>query len=113
MEIVAQLKSLQPVVEKGTFKSRKVWAVLPDEKYIQTLEFELHQDKVDILNGVAPGSEVKFYLNLRGREWTGTDGVVKVFNSFVCWKVDVLTVEPLTTKVFTPSLPKDDGDLPF
>jgi len=111
MEIVAKLKALQPVVEKGSFKSRKVWAVVPDEKYPQTLEFELHQDKVDLFENVGIDSEVKFYLNLRGREWTGTDGVTKVFNSFVCWKVDVLSKVDGTSP--EPALPDANEGLPF
>jgi len=110
MEIVAKLKALQPVVEKGSFKSRKVWAVVPDEKYPQTLEFELHQDKVDLFENVGIDSEVKFYLNLRGREWTGTDGVTKVFNSFVCWKVDILSTQGTAP---APALPDANEVLPF
>jgi translation initiation factor IF-3 len=36
---------------------------------------------------------VKVFINLRGREWTSPEGVVKYFNSIQGWKVDVLESE--------------------
>ncbi len=92
MEIVAQLEQLQPVVEREKFKSRKVWVTTEwDGKYPQTIEVELQQDKVDLLNDTPVGSEIKLYINLRGRKWTKPETqVTSVFNSLVAWKVDIL-----------------------
>ena len=88
MEIKAILKAVQPVVDKGDFKSRKIWLTVPDEKYPQTIEVECQQAKVDLFDGVAVGAPIIAHCNLRGREWTDPQGVVKVFNSLVCWRVE-------------------------
>ena len=92
MEIIAKLKKVHEVVQATeTFKKRLIWVTTEfDGTHPQTVEVELHQDRVDIFSGVGVGSEVKLYLNLRGNEWIGKDGVPKVFNKLVCWKVDVL-----------------------
>lgn len=118
MEIIAKLKALQPVVEREKFKSRKVWVVVPDEKYPQTLEFELHQDKVSMLDNIGIGAEVKFYLNLKGKEVECKDSIVRVFNSLVCWKVEALSSGDIpTAQVQTAfpaaALPEHTDDLPF
>jgi single-strand DNA-binding protein len=88
MEIKAILKALQPIVERGDFKSRKVWLTVPDEKYPQVIEVEVQQSKVDMFDNIAVGAPVLCHINLRGREWTDPQGVVKVFNSLVCWRVE-------------------------
>ena len=105
MEIKGKLKAIQPLVEKSNFKSRKIWLTTEDNPtYPQTIEIEVQQDKADMFANVAIGAEVNCHINLRGREWTGADGVVKVFNSLVCWKVDgVAYTKP--AEAATPSAP--------
>jgi hypothetical protein len=89
MEIKCKFKQQNDVVERGTFKSRKVW-VIDDENadYPQTIEVEVAQDKVNLFNNFRPGQPLTLSINLRGREWTDpkTD-VTKVFNTLQCWKV--------------------------
>ena len=111
MEIKAILKAVQPVVEREKFKSRKVWLTVPDEKYPQVIEIEVQQAKIDLFNDVAIGAPVLVHLNLRGREWTDPQGIVKVFNSLVCWKVeaDGSAPGPMQPTV----LPAEDSQLPF
>jgi len=88
MEIKCKFKQQNDVVERGTFKSRKVW-VIDDENadYPQTLEVEVAQDKVNLFNNFRPGQPLTVSINLRGREWTNPQGEVKVFNTLQCWKV--------------------------
>jgi len=122
MVIQAQFKQQQEVFERGAFKSRKVWLTMPDDKYPQTLEVELHQDKVDMFAGLIPGTPVTCHLNLRGREWTNPQGEVKVFNTLVCWKAD-FDSRSATAKAIYPSDTQQtdvekkktyaDDDLPF
>ena len=89
MEIKCKFKQQNDVVERGTFKSRKVW-VIDDENadYPQTIEVEVAQDKVNLFNNFRPGQPLTVSINLRGREWVDpkTD-VTKVFNTLQCWKV--------------------------
>lgn len=89
MEVKAKLEQLHDVVERGNFRSRKVWVTTEDNpQFPQTIEIELQQNKVDIMNGIAIGAQVILHLNLRGRKWTNPEGgKVSVFNSLVCWKV--------------------------
>lgn len=88
MEIKCKFKQQNDVVERGTFKSRKVW-VIDDENadYPQTIEVEVAQDKVNLFNNFRPGQPLTVSINLRGREWTNPQGEVKVFNTLQCWKV--------------------------
>lgn len=88
MELKCKFKQQNDVVERGTFKSRKVW-VIDDENadYPQTIEVEVAQDKVNLFNNFRPGQPLTVSINLRGREWTNPQGEVKVFNTLQCWKV--------------------------
>lgn len=88
MDLKCKFKQQNDVVERGTFKSRKVW-VIDDENadYPQTIEVEVAQDKVNLFNNFRPGQPLTVSINLRGREWTNAQGEVKVFNTLQCWKV--------------------------
>jgi len=136
MEIKCKFKQQNDVVERGTFKSRKVW-VIDDENadYPQTIEVEVAQDKVNLFNNFRPGQPLTVSINLRGREWTNPQGEVKVFNTLQCWKVtsDVVdqqeeeeaptmkaapkkkagNIEKKFQEEFINQLENDNNDLPF
>ena len=118
MELKATVKKVLSTVDRGTFKSRKVWLVVDEDlKYPQTIEVELQQDKCEMFK-VTEGSTITAHLNLRGREWTKPEtGITSVFNSLVCWKWDVLVAAPAEVQSVAPSAPvatvEDLGDLPF
>jgi hypothetical protein len=92
MELIGKLKKVNNIVERGEFKTRKVWFTTEwDSKYPQTVEVEVQQDKVNLFLTTPLDSEIKLYINLRGREWTKPETqVTSVFNSLVCWKMEVL-----------------------
>jgi hypothetical protein len=107
MEIKCKFKQQNDVVERGTFKSRKVW-VIDDENadYPQTLEVEVAQDKVNLFNNFRPGQPLTVSINLRGREWTNPQGEVKVFNTLQCWKVTSdVTDQQEEESIFKPGDP--------
>lgn len=112
MEIKAKFKSQQDIIERANFKSRKVWVITEDNpEYPQTIEVELQKDNVGKLEGVTPGTELTMQINIRGREWTKPEtGVVSVFNSLVCWKVEIGALAP--APVEETKVP-DTSDLPF
>jgi len=124
MELKATVKKVLSTVDRGTFKSRKVWLVVDEDlKYPQTIEVELQQDKCELFK-VTEGSTITAHLNLRGNEWTKKEtGITYVFNSLVCWKWDVLVAaqeasfaEIAQAQSVAPSLPVaeyDPKDLPF
>lgn len=119
MEIKGQLKALQPIVERGEFKSRKVWITTDaDTKYPQTVELEVSGNSIDIFDNVAIGATVVCHVNLRGREWQPAEGPAKVFNTLACWRIEVAGQTagpaPASQQGFgSPELPEDDGKLPF
>ena len=121
MELKAKFKKQLDVVVKSDFKSRKVWVTTEDNPdYPQTIEVEVHKDKVDMFNNISEGAPVTLHINLRGRTWTGTDGIEKVFNSLVCWKVEadsnaVPYAPAVANNVADCPPPKleDTGSLPF
>ena len=113
MELNAKFKKQLEIVERGNFKSRKVWVVTEDNpQYPQTIELEVNQDKCDLFNNIAEGAPVKVYVNLRGREWTNPEGKTSVFNSLVCWKAEALPGSDKVAENVT-NAPDEKDDLPF
>lgn len=117
MELKATVKKVLATVDRGTFKSRKIWLVVDEDlKYPQTIEVEVQQDKCEMFK-IAEGSTITAHLNLRGREWTSPEGKTSVFNYLVCWKWDVLVAAPAEVHSIAPTAPvttvEDLGDLPF
>ena len=55
--------------------------------YPQPLQFELVQDRCELLDSFQKGQEVEVHFELRGREWTSPQGQVKYFNSLQAWKL--------------------------
>jgi hypothetical protein len=116
MELIGKLKKINDVVDRGDFKSRKIWITTEDNpQYPQTIEVELQKDKVDMFNRISIGAPVTLHINLRGREWTPKDGDTKVFNTLVCWRVEAGHVaKPIDTSMELPETTDDNGEqLPF
>ena len=59
---------------------------------------EMAKKSMDLLDNIAIGTKVTCTIDVGGREWTNKEGVVKYFNSIMCWKIDL---EPETQgKIF-------------
>ena len=100
------------------------FVVETSEQYPQVLELQCTQDKADnLIKFNKVGDNVDCSINLRGREWTNKEGVVKVFNTIEAWKVfkaepDTTAINAATAKIdatFAPAtdLKVADNDLPF
>jgi len=63
----------------------KEFVVKTAENYPQLLRLELVQEKIEALNGVPVGNEVKAFFSIRGREWND-----KVINSLRCYRLEPL-----------------------
>lgn len=105
MELKCKFKQQNDVVDRGKFKSRKVW-VIDDENadYPQTIEVEVAQDKVNLFSDFRPGQPLTLSINLRGREWTNPQGEVKVFNTLQCWKVTTDEVKDQQEEEAAPTM---------
>jgi len=111
MELIAILQQVHAVEQvTETFKKQKIWVTIPGE-YPQDFEIELQQAKAGSLTAPV-GSEIKFYLNLRGRKHT-KDGVTRLYNTITAWKIEVLK-EGEAQVAATQTAPVDESqDLPF
>lgn len=87
MELSGKIKEVQKQQERGNFKFRNL-ILTTDEQYPQSIEVQFVQDKCGILDSYALGDTVKVGINIRGREWTDPQGVVKYFNTIQGWKIN-------------------------
>jgi len=87
MEVKGKIKfigSTQQVSDK--FSKREI-VVSTDEQYPQHISIEFNQDKCAILDKYRVGENVEVGINLRGREWTDPQGLIKYFNSIQGWNI--------------------------
>ena len=87
MEVKGKIKFIgatQQVSEK--FSKREI-VVSTDEQYPQHISIEFNQDKCAILDKYNVGENVEVGINLRGREWTDPQGLIKYFNSIQGWNI--------------------------
>lgn len=87
MEFQGNIKRIgqtQQVSEK--FKKRE-FTVTTGDTYPKTIQFELHQDRTDLIDAFKVGDLVNVKFNLRGREWTNPEGEVKTFNTLQAWAI--------------------------
>ena len=89
MEIKGRIKKISETVQiSERFRKREFvveYASNPD--YPQTLQFEMVQDRCELLDSFQEGQQVEISFDLRGREWTNPQGQVKYFNSLQAWKL--------------------------
>jgi hypothetical protein len=102
---IKRVNAEQVVSDK--FRKRTAHIEVKEGEYSQVLEIQFTQDKCDLLNTVAVGQAVSIDINLRGREWTGNDGVLKVFNTIEGWRIAV------TSEAQPPISDGINDDLPF
>jgi len=87
MEVKGKIKfigSTQQVSDK--FSKREI-VVTTDEQFPQHISIEFNQDKCAILDKYRVGENVEVGINLRGREWTDPQGLIKYFNSIQGWNI--------------------------
>ena len=134
MQILGTIKVIKPIQQVSATFSKREFVIETNEQYVQTIQLELHGDRVDIIDSFAEGQEVECHLNLRGRMWVNPQGEEKYFNTIVCWKIQVPnsqsappstqqrspstapTFEPVNEQPFQPQSDGDDdenSDLPF
>ena len=122
--------TVKKVTDLQTFNSgfqKRELILMTEEQYPQPISIEFLQDKADLASKFAEGDRVKVGINIRGREWTSPDNVVKYFNSIVGWRIekldnDAVSAEPTSaphsntpqesTKA-TDVFAEDEDDLPF
>lgn len=61
-------------------------------QYPQHIQFQLSNQRTDLLNGFTTGDMVAVHYNLRGKEYTNSANETKVFNTLDVWKIERLQV---------------------
>ena len=121
--------TVKKIGETQTFASgfqKRELVLETDEQYKQYLSVDFLQDKIDLLNNVSEGENVKIGINIRGKEWTNPQGEVKYFNSITGWRIEKVSSENTNTQAPQPNtfekpapitnenpFGDEDQDLPF
>ena len=120
MELQGTIKKISDTQTFASGFQKREAVILTQEQYPQPINVEFLQEKINLLDNVSEGDNVKVGINLRGREWTSPDGQVKYFNSLVGWrleKINDMGNEP--TQAAQPSnatssqTPAKDNENPF
>jgi len=89
MEIKGKIKKISETAQiSERFRKREFvveYGSNPD--YPQLIQFEMVQDRCELLDPFEVGQYVEVFFDLRGREWTNPQGEVKYFNSLQAWKL--------------------------
>lgn len=125
-QLTGKIKAIGSVEQKSdTFKMRTfVVTVDGDTNYPQHVQLQASNDKCDLLNTFAQGSDVTVSFNLRGREWVSpADNTVKYFNTLDAWKIEAATAAPASSAPAANKVPANQtpvtivpptgDDLPF
>ena len=121
--------TVKKVFETQTFASgfqKREMILLTQEQYPQPISIEFLSDKINLLDNLHEGENIKVGINIRGREWTNPQGEVKYFNSITGWRVEKATDSPsepvhatptaqpvATASNENPFADEEDDDLPF
>ena len=110
MKVTGLIKKVGEVqVVSDKFKKREIWV---ETDMYTTLNIQLSQDKADQFN-LKEGQEAEFEINLRGRTWTGSDGVEKCFNTLDCWQWKLLSNNTQPQQQEEQPTQEADDNLPF
>jgi len=103
----------------STFKKREFVLEKKEDvsgrEFIETIKFQLSQDRCDLLDQYKINEEIKVSFNIKGRKWE-KDGKVNYFNNLEAWRIEKIQHQQ-ADNIPQPSIdeipPEIDDDLPF
>ena len=128
MELTGTVKKIGEIQTFASGFQKRELIILTHEQYPQPILIEFLSDKIQLLDSISNGNDVKVGINIRGREWTSPQGDTKYFNTITGWRIENLTYTQPTqassadnsgdTSATPPSSENpfagdDDDDLPF
>ena len=115
MEIIGTLKvkgNTQQVSEK--FKKRDIVITDNSSQYPQHIQFQLVNDKCNLIDQYPVGAEIKVHFNLRGKMWDSPQGETKYFNTLEAWRIEGVKNLQVDTGKISNQQEQETGDgLPF
>ncbi len=107
--------TVKEIFEEQTFASgfnkREFVVTSTADKFPQDIKFECLKDKVELVNRLNKGDQVKVTFDINGREWQG-----KYFINLAAWKVEAAGSAPRSDDEPPPFDPGDevlDEEPPF
>ena len=109
MEIKGKIKKISETVEiSDRFRKREfIIEYSNNPEYPQVIQFEMVQDRCEILDQFKEGQQVEIFFDLRGREWTSPQGEIRYFNKLQAWKI---VSEELKEETSTTNKKYEDKD---
>ena len=112
MELSGRIKLIKDTQKISDRFSKREFVLSTEEgEHSQHISMEFTQDKCDLLDNYKAGEAVTVAINIRGREWTGKDGIVKHFNTIQAWKISGVAGEAVSSGA--PVNEEVIDDLPF
>lgn len=119
------IEKYDTVVISDRFKKREFVIEIKEStpngfEYVETIKFQLTQDKCDSLDSVNLSDDVTVHFNIKGKRWE-KNGQVNYFNNLDAWRIEKQSVNataPSAAPSHTPSeIPPvetdNTDDLPF
>lgn len=125
MELQGTVKKLFDAQTFASGFQKREMVILTQEQYPQPINIEFLSDKINLLDNIKEGENVKVGINIRGREWVSPQGETKYFNSITGWRIEKVldngseptqaspsqSASPVSNE--NPFAGDDDDDLPF
>lgn len=89
----------QEEIKSEKFKKREVILEVVKGEYKDYLTIQFTNAKCDLLNNVRQGDIISVSINLKGRLWTGNDGIEKCFNTIEGWQIEAVNLGSTATNV--------------
>ena len=95
------------------FKKRTI-VIETEEQYPQFIPVDFTQSRCEILDKYNVGDVVNIFFNVKGREWTNTEGENKYFLNIQGWKIEKANNDSATKQnAVTSDSGNNEDDLPF
>jgi hypothetical protein len=114
----------QTKVISDKYQNREL-VLMTDDKYPQTIPFQLSQDKVALADNLQLGDLLEVSINIRGREWKSPQGEIRYFATLEIWAMQYVNntannaprpmgnIESNFQEEAIRGMQEDDDDLPF
>ncbi len=119
------IEKFDTVVISDRFKKREFVIEIKEStpngfEYVETIKFQLTQDKCDSLDSVNLNDDITVHFNIKGKRWE-KNGQVNYFNNLDAWRIEkqsasapAPTAAPSHTAADIPPEEQDNtDDLPF
>jgi len=88
IKITGIIRKVNDAQTFNTFTKRTFWIEDVSDKYPNTYELETWKNDCEMLDKCKVDDIITAYIDLKGKQYTGRDGVDRVINSFKCWNIE-------------------------